>query len=677
MFDLSGAFEVPGVIDAPGIVVADPAELNQDPQPDTTEQLLEQITPAPIQSELLPDTDWSVDVDKLIRECEDHFRAVLRPPPDFTIDEWADKHRQLPREGADESGQWRTSRTPYLREIMQEISPISHTEDIVVMKGSQLGATEIIFNVILFHIAQNPCSMLWIEPTITVAQRNSRQRLQPSIVLCDETRTKVSDNKSRKGGNTTLEKDFPGGSLFIGGANSAATLRSMPVPIVLQDEIDAYPEDVDGEGDPVEILDRRNTNFSRRKSVKISTPTIAEVSRIAKLFEESDQRYFNVPCPFCGHKQIIKWDNIKFDNRDPDTVRLECENCHAAIHEHHKTKMLEQGEWKKLNPISKIAGFHISALYSPLGWYSWKKAVKDFIKALGNPLKLKVFFNTVLGEVFDTSAATVDFHWLMKRKEKYETDVPERVLVLVNGTDTQDNRLESTTLGIGWDINPEYWVVDHSVFYGDPKQPDVWALLDQHLLKQWRHPGGQIMNVACTCIDSMGHCTDEVYKFCRPREFRRVFPTKGYGGPGRPFVWRMRRQERGKVMLVHLGVDQAKASLYSNLLIKEPGPGYIHFPTQLPGGAQGLPLQLNEDYFKQLTAEKKLIRHASGLPKVAWFLPAGKRNEALDCFVNAMAALQVLKPNLEMLAKENMVFRSQFTNNIKKKRLRMISPGVK
>jgi len=637
------------------------------------------ILPAPIgYPEILPDdTDYKVDVDALIDECCGYFWNGLRPPPEFTIDEYADKNRVIPKESSGEAGKWRTSRTPYLREIMQELSPSSHADEVVFMKGSQVGATECIINAAMFYIDNAPCPILLVEPTITVAQRFSKQRMQPSINLCGPVRAKVAENKSKAGGNTTLQKDFPGGTLIIGGANSAATLRSMPIQIALLDECDAYPEDADGEGDPMELAIRRTTNFSRKKVFKVSTPTIADVSRIAKAFEESDQRYYYVPCPFCGHLQIIKWDNIKFENRDAATVRLICENqeCKAEIHEHHKTKMLELGKWIKHNPASDIPGFHLSALYSPLGWYSWKKAVKDHISALGNPKKRKVFVNTVLGEVFDDSASTVDFHYLAKRREDYEHIVPEDVICIVNGTDTQDNRLESTTVGIGWNINPEYWILDHSVFFGDPKQAGVWELLDQHLLKSWPHPSGGTMNIACTCIDAMGHCTDDVYKFCRPREFRRVFPTQGKAGAGRSIISKAHRQDRGKVMLFQIGTDQAKAGLYSNLLIKEPGPGYIHFPRYLPGHRPDAPRELGDDYFKQLTAEKRMIRHSSGLPKSVWVLPAGKRNEALDCMVNAMAALAILNPNLALLAREKMIFKSNFTRRVTRRR-GILSKGI-
>jgi phage terminase large subunit GpA-like protein len=619
-----------------------------------------------------------IDVDALIAECSGYFWEGLRPPPDFTIDEWADLNRVLPKESSGESGLWRTSRTPYLREIMQELSPKSHAEKIVFMKGSQVGATEAMLNTALYYIAHAPCPMLLVEPTIDTIKKVSKQRLQPSINNCEQAKVKISSG-SKKDGNTLFQKDYPGGTLILASANSASALRSMPIMIGLLDEIDGYPEDVDGEGDPVELAVRRTTNFSRRKIFYVSTPAIAETSKIEKLFNESDQRYYFVPCPFCGHMQIIKWDNIKFENRDPKTVRLVCENseCKKDIHEHHKTRMLERGEWRAQNPASEIPGFHLSALYSPLGWYSWKEAVYDHIKAIGDRSKRVSFVNTVLGEVFDENSSTIDFHYLKKRRELYVSEIPEPVLCLVAGVDHQDDRLECSIVGVGWSDNPEYWLIDHSVFMGDPKQPHVWGLLDMHLQKQWQHPSGCLMQIASTCIDAMGHCTDDVYKFCRPREFRRIFPSKGLPGAGRSLISRMKRQERGNVMLVQIGVDQAKAGLYSNLLLPDPGAGYIHFPIYLPGHRKEAPRELGEDYFKQLTAEKKMLRHGAGSPKYQWVCPAGKRNEALDCWVYAMAALAVSNIKLEMLAREKIVYRAMYSNKKQPPRRRLLSAGVK
>jgi phage terminase large subunit GpA-like protein len=601
-----------------------------------------------------------------------YFLEGFRPPPDFTVSEWADQHRYLPRVSSSEPGLWRTSRTPYLREIMDEMSPRSHTEEVVVMKGSQVGFTECLINITLFYMAHAPGPILSVQPTIGIAERFSKQRLQPSITECVTLKDKVADNKSREGGNTTLQKDFPGGTLILGGANSAAGLRSMPIQTLLLDEVDAYPRDVDGEGDPYELAKRRTTNFARKKILTGSTPTVANESRIDELFRLSDQRYYYVPCPFCGAMQIIKWANIKFTDRDLDSVHLECEACHAPIYERHKTVMLSKGEWRKHNPGSNVAGFHISALYSPTGWYSWADAVNDHLKALGDPLKRKVWVNTVLAEVWDDAAVTIDHSWLMTRREKYADDCPDGVLCLTAGVDTQDDRLECQV--VGWGVKGESWIIDYQVLIGDPKYAKVWTRLDEILLRAWGHEKyGQIV-IGSTNVDAGGHCTDEVYEFCKQRQVRHVFPVLGRGGAGRQLVARAIKSKRAGTYVFHLGVDQAKATLYARLRLPDAGPGYVHFPAVLPA-LTGERRELTEQYFQGLTSEKKVQRRHAGLPSFEWVLPPGKRNEPLDTYVYAMSALQILNPNLEMLSAEDKIYSFQPPTPARLGR-RMISNGI-
>ncbi len=599
-----------------------------------------------------------------VNKCIAAFLAGFRPPPDLTIDEWADKNRYLSPKSSGEPGLWRTSRVPYGREIMQELSPSSHAEDVVWMKGSQVGATEIGINMILYIIDHMPGPILAVYPTVDLAKGYSKSKLQPSIIECPSIKGKVKENRSRDGGNTILMKDFPGGNLTLTGANSAAGLRMMSVRFAHFDEIDAYPEDVDGEGDPLKIALKRTTNFKRRKRFFSSTPTVAGFSRIQKYFLKSDQRYYYVPCPFCKKPQIIKWANIKYENDDPETVYLKCSHCSTRIDEHYKPWMLEHGQWIKHNPKSKFPGFHLSALYSPLGWYSWKEAVQDHLDAIGDPNARKVWVNTVLGEVYEEIEGSIDSHWLMKRREAFGAVVPEGVIVLVAGIDTQDDRIECTILGIG--LRNEIWVIDHTVLHGSPEQIPVWEMLDHHLLVQWEHESGVMMNVACALIDAMGHNTDEVYNFCKARKHRRIFPSKGMSGPGRPIITSARPSKRAGTHLVIVGTDQAKDHIYENLKLKDPGPGYIHFSDEI-----------KDQYFEQLTSERKVLRHAAGKPKPVYELPEGKRNEALDCFVYGLAALKLLNPNLESYKAHNKIMASDFSQSvIKNKQRRQRSAGV-
>jgi len=604
--------------------------------------------------------------DQNVEECVESFREGFRPPPNITVDKWADKHRTLSRKSSGIPGQWKTSRVPYTREIMFELSHQSHADDVVWMKGSQVAGTEVGINMILSRIDIAPVSILAVYPTIDMAKKYSRIKLQPSITENERLRGKIKESKSRDSSNTVLQKDYPGGTLIMTGANSSAGLRMLSAPVAHFDEIDEYPDDVDGQGDPLTLAEKRTSNFSRKKRFYTSTPTTISRSRIYKKFLLSDQRYYYIPCPYCKKPQRIKFENIHWEDEDnPEKNYLECIHCHAHIEEYHKTWMLEHGRWIKHNPKSKTPGFHLSALYAPLlGWFTWTDAIKEYLKSIGDPLLRIVFKNTVEGLPWDESETTIDSHWLAKRKEHYTAVIPQQARVLTAGVDTQKDRLECTVLGHG--IKNEVWVIEHRVFLGDPSQETVWEALDQYLLTQWEHESGEFMNIATTCIDAMGDHTDDVYEYCKSKLYRRVFPTKGMRGPGRPIVASSKKNKRQGVYLIIIGVDSAKFFIYENLKKSKPGPGYIHFPDEL-----------NDTYFEQLTSEKRKIVKFGGLPRAVWELPSGKRNEALDCFVYGVAALKLLNPNIDFLEKNNKVLNSDFSRPMSHKKRRVRSPGVK
>ena len=331
------------------------------------------------------------------------WRDGRRPDPELTVSAWADSHRLLSPRGANEAGRWRTSRTPYLREIMDALSPMHPAQRVVVMKGAQIGATEAGNNWIGYVIHHAPGPMLAVQPTVELAKRFSQQRVDPLIEESSRLREKVAPARSRDAGNTVLSKEFPGGILVMTGANSAVGLRSMPVRYLFLDEVDAYPLSADAEGEPVALAEARTRTFSwRRKVFLASTPTVKGLSRIEREFEASDQRRFFLPCPLCGAEQWLKFERLRWEWGRPETVAYVCEACDGSFGEHHKTRMLAAGQWR---PTAKSAdpgtiGFHISALYSPLGWYSWAQIARDWEAAQGNDEAKRSFRNTVLGETW-------------------------------------------------------------------------------------------------------------------------------------------------------------------------------------------------------------------------------------------------------------------------------------
>src|SRR5689334_17884155 len=262
--------------------------------------------------------------------------AGARPDPFLTISQWADQYRTLSQRASSEHGRWRTDRTPYLREIMDALSPSSGIERVVFMKGAQIGGTEAGNNWIGYVIHQAPGPMMAVQPTVEMAKRNSKQRIDPLIEESAVLRNLVRDPRSRDAGNTILQKDFPGGVLVMTGANSAVGLRSMAARYLFLDEVDAYPGDVEGEGDPVNLAMARTRTFARRKIFMCSTPKITGMSRIEAAYEESDKRRYFVPCPVCREFQVLQFAQLRWPKGEPERAAYVCEHCGQEIANHQK-----------------------------------------------------------------------------------------------------------------------------------------------------------------------------------------------------------------------------------------------------------------------------------------------------------------------------------------------------
>jgi len=576
------------------------------------------------------------------------FRAAaepgFEPPPSLTVTQWADAHRILSSRGAAEPGPYRSERTPYLREPMALLSDDSPVEQVVLMFGAQVGKSEAGNNWIGYIIDIAPGPVMAVQPTTDTAKRYSRQRIQPMIEESPRLRTKVSDNRSRDDANTILTKDFPAGTLVIAGANSAAGLRSMPVRYLFLDEIDAYPLDVDGEGDPISLAERRTATFARRRILKTSTPTTKGFSRIEQDYEAGDRCRYWVPCPHCGDFQLLKWANVRWQRDDtgapiPGSVVYACEHCGAVIPEHHKPAMLAAGQWRAERERRDIASFHLSALYSPLGWYSWEQAAHEFWEAneamkVGDVSRFKVWLNTVLAETWEEQGDKVSENDLAKRARPIDRrTVIAECSVLTCGVDVQGDRLEAYVWAFGRGETSQ--LVEHEIFYGSPADTAVWTALDALLDTRFTHASGAQLGIDCTAIDSGGHHTQAVYHYARARAWKHVTAVKGASEAARPVLGKPRdidvnykgNKIRGGVKLWPVGTDTAKAMIYGRLRLLEPGPGYVHIGQWIP-----------RDVLEQLTAERLVTKYQKGRPRLQWIKPAGRRNEALDCAVYALAA---------------------------------------
>ena len=524
------------------------------------------------------------------------------------------------------------------------------------MKGAQVGGTEAGNNWIgyVIHIAPGP--MMAVSPTVEMAKRNSRQRIDPQIEDIPALRERVAPARSRDSGNTVLSKEFPGGVLVMTGANSAAGLRSMPARYLFMDEVDGYPGDVESEGDPILLAERRSATFQRRRKILlVSTPTIKGLSRIQREFEASDQRYYQVPCPECGFEQPLRFTQLRWPEGKPEHAQYCCESCGALIDEHHKSQMLTKGRWvPSAEGDGCTQGYHLSSLYSPVGWFSWADAARLFETAQNNPDLMKGFVNTVLGEPYEEEFEAPEWERLYERREKYPIGiVPQDGLFLTAGVDVQRDRLECEV--VAWGRNKISWSVDYQVLDGDTAQPEVWQKLDVLLAQDWPHAAGSTMPIRVMCVDS-GYATQDVYGWVRK------YPQAVWGGAGArasqprtAVAIKGRDQDTALILSVskadtggkrkglrvwNVSGPVAKVELYRLLKLPRPTDEELAAGEDYPPGTCHYP-EYGEEYFKQLTAERRVIRLHKGFPKATWEKDPARNNEALDCRVYARAAASI------------------------------------
>lgn len=590
-------------------------------------------------------------------------RALLRPPTDITVTQWAEKNRILSPENCALPGPYRVAVTPYLREILDCIND-PNIEKIVCQKSAQVAWTDgVINNAIGYYIDHDPTSMLTLFPTEHMAERYSKEKLAPMIRDTDCLRGKVADPKSRDSGNTILSKNFPGGHLELVGSNAPANLASSPIRVVLVEEPDRCARNSGGEGNSLKLVYERSKTFFNRKLILGGSPTIKGVSEIEREMRLTDQRYYYVPCPICREYQVLKWSNVIWDKKLytnhevfgdylPETARLKCISCGKSFSNAEKNEQLRHGIWRASAAFSGAVGFYMSELMSPFPKARLQDIAAKFLEAkkhmrAGDHTLMITFVNTSLGETWEEKGIGADNKQLLDRLEPFTEDqIDERILTITCGVDVQDDRLELEM--VGWGIGQESWGLGYTVLEGDPEMPDVWTRLDEILFSKEFNCNGITLRIKCTGIDSGAH-TNAVYNYIlgKPpgkkgiRQAYRIYPVKGKSTTGDPVVGKpSNRSIKKGLNLYPIGVDSAKDVIYGRLAVDEPGPGYCHFPDDYP-----------DEYFKQLTAEEKVTRYERGVIKKLW-IKKRPRNEALDIRVYSLAALMILNPNFDALLKK-------------------------
>lgn len=578
------------------------------------------------------------------------WRSSRAPDPLFSVSEWADRHRVLSTREAAEAGRYRTSRVPPMKAIMDAMSLSHPAQTVVVMKASQAGFTEAANNWIGYVIHHAPGPMMAVQPTVELAKRFSKQRIDSLIEQSPAIREKVSPSRDRDSGNTILAKEFPGGILVMTGANSAPGLRSMPARYLFLDEVDSYPASAGNEGDPVELAIERTRTYGHRSKILMgSKPTERGKSKIEHEFETTNQQRYFVPCPFCNHMQWLQFERLRWEKGKPDTAHYECAGCEQAIPERHKTGMLADGEWRPTaesdNP--QVIGFHISALYSPIGWMSWAQIAAQW-EAADTDEKKRSFKNGVLGETWVESGEAPDWQRLYDRRERWPFGtVPKDGLFLTAGVDVQKDRLECSVWA--WGRGLESWLVEHVVIDGGAESSAAWDALKAKLNARWKHENGGDLGIVRMAIDT-GYETSAVYTWARAMGWAQVSPVKGIegfnksspvSGPTHLDATVAGRKIKRGVRLWTVAVSTFKTETYRFLRQNPPTDEAMAAGECYPAGYVHLPHGMDEEVVKQLVGEQLItVKTRRGYQRLEW-QKIRQRNEALDCRVYARAAAYI------------------------------------
>lgn len=589
----------------------------------------------------------------------DVLERTLRPPPEITVDVWAEQHRWLEKRTTAAAGNWRNEKTPYLVEPQRCMTEPA-VRAVVLMKGAQTGGSEIAINWLCRQAECNPGPAVWV--TSSDAQVRKISRRIRAMFDRQPLRARLATRRSRQSGNSTSEIVFENGDLGIVSAQSPMSLSSDPKRDAVCDEVDLYSESSGGQGDALDMVNARQQTYERSgaKTMYVSTPSIEGTSKIAALYEASDQRRYMVPCPECGalqelvwageresdgHKFGVRWDETLPVHLQPRTAYYQCAHCPARWNDAQRwaAVQLDSGAcWVATKPFGGVAGFHIPGLIST--FVRLADCVKRWISAVGRPSRLQTFHNLVLGLPFSLTADRAPTQIPLEAWVGYE--VPEEAVLLLGFADVQADRLEATFVGVGAD--EALFPVEHRIFQGSTDLAPVWAELEAYMLRKWSRSDGRVIGLSAFGVD----CSYRWEAVCdwaaqvSRKQSLRVFSLRGVSrGVGEPIVReRVPGRTHGGRWFYNVNSDASKLAVIQKLRLKPGQRGAVRYPAREC---------FSDAYFEQLRSEKLVRRLVRGFPKLEWHLPPGTRNEALDCLAGVLGVKEWLNPALDVLALRN------------------------
>ena len=589
-------------------------------------------------------------------------REAWKLPEQITVSEWAEKYRVLDAMNSAEPGPWKNSRTPYMAEVMDAfIDPAF--EEITVMASTQVAKSETINNIKGYVVDQDPGPALSVKAREDDAFSDAHNRLRAMFRESEQLRRHIPSGRSAD----LMMKEFrlDRMTLYFAGSNSPAALSGKPIRYLFLDETDKYPRFSGREASPIKLARHRTRTFWNRKIFKASTPT-TEYGYIWKEYNKSDKRKYYVPCPSCGHYQILYFDRIKMprgewtagDIREKRPAWFECEECKHKIRDYQKPGMLKKGVWlaegqritsrgviKGERQAGNHAGFWLNAVYSP--WLTFSEIMAEFVEAQeGGDEDMMDFTNSWLAEIWEEKAEYKDSKQVLSNRADYPAKVvPAGAVLLTAGVDVQKHFFYYIIRA--WGAKMRSWLVDEGQLQGE----DLIILNDAVVgvkFPLYQDDNGNEMKVALTCIDA-GYRTDEVYDYTKLKMNTR--PIKGASrNPQRPF-WSTivdvhpvtgQRLKHGGVRLWLLDTDHFKNFIFRRMQFPEDNEfgWHVHRDITL-------------DYADQITSEKKVVVKRGRQEWEEWQPKSkGAKNHLWDCEVYAAAGAHMLKGIIEREVKK-------------------------
>lgn len=598
-------------------------------------------------------------------------KHILSLPTKITrksVTEYVNDKRIMPPESRI-PGPYDVNYTPYHREIQDNLSAGSPIRITTLMKAHQLGATTIAENVICYWMDEHPASVMFMSATDDLLQQWSYTRLDPAIDSLGFRHKIVpqsGNKKQRRTGDKTDIKEFPGGCLRLVSARSAGKQRSAAVRVLVRDETDGAPAELNtGEGSFMAVSEARTSSFDQEAKIfNVSTPTLVESSAIYQEYLKGDQRKWLIPCPHCGSFQELVWENttgtgtegMKWElnaQNGVERVWYECAHCKGEIQNHHKQDFLKLGYWQPTAVASDpfVRSYHLNSLYSPVGMLSWLSCVRKFLDAQQDPDGMRWFKNLYLGLPFEETGSRPSVQTVLGLRGSYSAGtVPDGVLYTTMAADVQTGsktdkanppRIELEVCGHG--LGYRTWSIAYKVIIGEVDDPDkgAWAEL-AHLIQEGKltfsRSDGFVFTPVVQLIDS-GTETSTVYDWCKG--FHNTFPCKGDNDLRRQkseaitsddknqlaYIRYRFSKGQGDVDIVTMSTNQYKDIIYRNI-----GKARNH-TGQNPAGFMDFPKDYPDKYFTMLAAEEKLLKGG--------YTASGRRNESLDCRVYNLCAGEI------------------------------------